>query len=96
MFHPLSCAPLPCPTFHLDAGPRPAERPQAEWERVEIGSALPEDPEMQAVVQQFLDTLGALGRVARRRGRRARGWGRAAWAASPPALQSVGRAQTAG
>ncbi|KAL4458863.1 hypothetical protein ABPG75_013728 [Micractinium tetrahymenae] len=33
-------------------------RPTAEWERVEIDSSLPEDPEMQAIVQQFLDTLG--------------------------------------
>lgn len=27
---------------------------------MEIDSSLPEDPEMQAVVQQFLDTLGEL------------------------------------
>ena len=45
---------------HNYAPPCLADRPVAEWERVEITSAEPEDPEMAGIVKKYQDVIGEL------------------------------------
>ncbi|PSC76623.1 Trifunctional nucleotide phosphoesterase [Micractinium conductrix] len=44
--------------LHINVPASLAERPRVEWERINVTSAVPEDPEVAAIVQGYLDLMG--------------------------------------